>query len=76
MRWPRSTVITLVMLAGGCFAIVVATHVCERFHLLPFMGWGQPSSIGHYIDLTAALLGLACALLAGGIAVVRRSRVH
>ena len=43
-------------LAGcGCFFVVVLTHVAERFHLLPSMGWGMPNSPGHYLDLFSAI---------------------
>jgi hypothetical protein len=39
------------------------THVAETLHLFPGMGWGQPTSIGHYIDLVSAILGCALLLL-------------
>jgi len=46
-------------LAGcGCLLIVVLTHVAERFHVLPAMGWGLPSSPGHYVDLISAITGI------------------
>ena len=38
--------------------VVVVTHVCEALHLLPSMYWGQPQSVGHYLDLSSAVLGL------------------
>jgi hypothetical protein len=41
-----------------CLAAVVFTHVCEAFQLLPWMHWGAPDSIGHYLDLGSAVLGL------------------
>jgi hypothetical protein len=41
------------------------THVAERFQLFPSMGWGQPDSPRHYIDLVSAILG--CTLLALGL---------
>jgi hypothetical protein len=44
--------------------IVVLTHVAEQFRLLSWMGWGQPKSAGHYIDLASAILG--CTLVALG----------
>ena len=43
----------------GCFAIMAATHVFEAFSVLPTLGWGRPDSGGHFIDLIAALLGVA-----------------
>ena len=46
------------LLGAGCLVIVVLTHVCETFHLFPAMGWGLKHSPGHYLDLSAAILGL------------------
>jgi hypothetical protein len=52
-------------LAGcGCLLIVVLTHVAERFHVLPAMGWGLPDSPGHYLDLLSAIGGIALLLAA------------
>jgi hypothetical protein len=51
----------LQLLGLACLIIVVLTHVAEAFHLFPSMGWGQPTSIGHYVDLASAILG--CTLL-------------
>jgi hypothetical protein len=41
-----------------CLVVVVFTHVAEAFHLLPGMGWGLPTSAGHYLDLCSAIIGL------------------
>jgi hypothetical protein len=41
------------------------THVAEAFHLFSVMGWGQPTSAGHYVDLISAILG--CTLLPLGL---------
>jgi low temperature requirement protein LtrA len=63
---------------GTAFLIVVAlAHVCEALALLPAFGWGRPDSIGHYIDLTAAVLGIAF-VVAGLIAphLPRRRRLR
>ena len=52
-------------LAGcACIAIVLLTHVAERFHMLPRMGWGLPDSPGHYLDLFSAIAGIALLLAA------------
>jgi len=48
----------LQMLGAGCLALVVLSHVSEALHLLPWMHWGLPHSVGHYIDLWSAVLGL------------------
>ena len=47
------------LLGAGCLVVVVLTHVCEALHLFPGMHWGLEHSTGHYLDLTAALLGVA-----------------
>jgi hypothetical protein len=43
---------------AACLIMVVLTHVAETFHLFPGMGWGQPDSPGHYLDLVSAILGV------------------
>ena len=48
----------LTLLGAGCVIVVILTHVCERFHLLPWMGWGLEHSAGHYLDLYAAVLAI------------------
>ena len=53
------TVSSLLQLVGaGCLVLVVLTHVCEAFHLFPWMHWGLEYSVGHYLDLSSAVLGL------------------
>jgi succinate dehydrogenase/fumarate reductase cytochrome b subunit len=49
----------LMLLGAGCLVIVVLTHVCEALRLFPVMGWGLKRSPGHYLDLSAAIVGLA-----------------
>ena len=52
-------------LAGcACLFIAVLTHVAERFHLLPNMGWGLANSPGHYLDLFSAIAGVLLLLAA------------
>lgn len=49
----------LTLSAGAAsLLIVVLAHVCEALNLLPFMGWGAEGSIGHYIDLASAIVGV------------------
>lgn len=43
--------------------MVVLTHIAEAFHIFPAMGWGLPNSVGHYLDLVSAILGVALLLL-------------
>jgi hypothetical protein len=49
---------TLQALGLGCFAVMALTHVFKAFSILPALGWGHPHSVGHLIDLVAALLGV------------------
>jgi len=53
------TVGSLLQLVGAaCLVLVVLTHIFEARHWLPSMGWGRERSPGHYLDLTAAVLGV------------------
>ena len=49
----------LQLLGAGCLLVVVLAHVCEALHFLPGMNWGLRNSVGHYLDLCSAVLGLA-----------------
>jgi hypothetical protein len=37
--------------------VAVVAHMCEALHVLPWMGWGEEHSMGHYLDLAGAILG-------------------
>ena len=50
---------SLQLLGAVSLLIVLFAHLCEAEHWLPFMHWGEPHSIGHYLDLTSAILGIA-----------------
>jgi hypothetical protein len=53
------TVYSLLQLLGaGCLIVVVLTHLCEALGLFPWMHWGDEHSVGHYLDLGSAVLGL------------------
>jgi len=71
------TVWSLMQLFGaGFLGLVVLSHVAEAFRLFPWMGWGDPDSAGHYVDLISAVAGLAllpAGYLARRIAKRRRS---
>ncbi len=62
------------LLGVGCLVVVVLVHVCERLHLLPWMGWGLRHSPGHYLDLCAAVIGLT-SLSAGYFVCALRGRM-
>jgi hypothetical protein len=49
---------SLQLLGAGCLVVVVLTHVFEALELFPAMRWGAPDSVGHYLDLSSAVLGL------------------
>ena len=55
----HTTIVWLLLQIFGvvCLIVVVLTHIAERLQLFPGMGWGQPNSIGHYLDLISAILG-------------------
>ena len=46
------------LLGAGCLLMVVITHICEALQLLPWMHWGDEHSVGHYLDLSSAVLGV------------------
>jgi hypothetical protein len=48
----------LQLIGAGCLVMVVITHLCEALHLFPWMHWGSEHSVGHYLDLWSAVLGL------------------
>ena len=48
----------LQLFGAGSLMVVVLTHVSEALHLFPWMHWGLPNSVGHYVDLWSAVLGL------------------
>jgi hypothetical protein len=55
----RKTVSSFLQIVGtGCLVVVVLTHICEALHIFPSMGWGLENSVGHYLDLASAVLGL------------------
>ena len=48
----------LQLVGAGCLTVVVLTHICEALDLFPWMQWGLPNSVGHYLDLVSAFFGL------------------
>ena len=50
---------SLIQLVGaGGLLVVVAAHLSEALQLFPWMQWGLPHSLGHYVDLWSAVVGL------------------
>jgi hypothetical protein len=53
------TIWSLLQVVGAaCLMIVGLCHVCEALHLFPWMHWGLKHSVGHYLDLWSAALGV------------------
>ena len=58
-REPTTTIGSLLQLLGsGCLGIVVLTHIFESVDLFPWLRWGHPDSVGHYVDVGSAIVGL------------------
>jgi hypothetical protein len=55
----RKTLCSFLQLLGtGGLLVVGLTHVFEALDLLPWMQWGSPDSVGHYLDFWSAVLGV------------------
>jgi len=54
----RSVYSFLQLIGAGCLVVVVITHIAEAVNLFPLMHWGLKHSVGHYVDLWSAILGL------------------
>jgi amino acid permease len=46
------------LLGAAALVVVVLAHVLETLRVWPQMGWGFQSSVGHYLDLLCAILGV------------------
>ena len=54
----EKTALAMTQLVGAGFLLVVMfAHVCEAFGFIPSLGWGRPSTVGHYIDFISAVAG-------------------
>ena len=54
----RSLASWLQLIGSVGLMMVVLTHIAEAFELMPGMHWGLEASVGHYLDLGSAVLGL------------------
>lgn len=54
----RAVSSVLQLLGAGCLLMVVVAHLCEALQLFAWMGWGLEHSVGHYLDLGSAVLGV------------------
>jgi hypothetical protein len=56
----RKRIAALFQLIGAaCLVVVVIAHLSEALGWLPWMHWGLEHSVGHYMDLVAAVGGLS-----------------
>jgi len=46
------------LIGAACLVVVVIAHLCEALNWFSRMHWGLEHSVGHYIDLLAAISGL------------------
>jgi hypothetical protein len=60
----------LQLLGAGCLVVVGLCHAFEALQLFPWMGWGLPHSVGHYLDFWSVVLGLT--LFPVGYALTKR----
>jgi hypothetical protein len=58
VRRERTTGSFLQLVGAGCLLMVVLTHVFEALDFLHWMHWGSQNSLGHYLDLLSAVLGI------------------
>ena len=55
----ESTLCSILQLLGaGGLVVVILSHISEALNLFPWMHWGLPNSVGHYLDFGSAVLGL------------------
>jgi len=54
----RTVAVLLQLIGAAGLTISVLTNVCEGLQLFPSMGWGLTGSVGHYLDLSSAVLGV------------------
>lgn len=54
-RRERTLFPLLQLVGAGFLVVVVLTHLFEALGALPWMGWGQENTAGHYIDLCSAV---------------------
>ena len=63
-------------LGAAFLLVVVLAHLCEALNLLPLMGWGARGSIGHYIDLASAIVGVALLAFGALIHALSKRKAH
>jgi len=57
-RTRQSMWVSFQLIGSAFLVVVVLTHICEALSIFHWMHWGLEDSIGHYLDLVSAVLGL------------------
>jgi hypothetical protein len=57
-RTRQSIWVSFQLIGSAFLVVVVLTHICEALSIFHWMHWGREDSIGHYLDLASAVLGL------------------
>lgn len=57
-RTTQSIWVSWQLIGSAFLVIVVLTHICEALNVFQWMHWGLEDSIGHYLDLGSAVVGL------------------
>jgi hypothetical protein len=55
----KGTAAIFQLIGAACLMVVIVAHVCEALNWFPWMHWGHQYSVGHYVDLVAAIGGLS-----------------
>jgi len=55
----KGTAAIFQLIGAACLMVVIIAHVCEALNWFPWMHWGLEHSVGHYVDLVAAIGGLS-----------------
>jgi hypothetical protein len=57
-RTRQSMWVSFQLIGSAFLVVVVLTHICEALSIFHWMHWGREDSLGHYLDLASAVLGL------------------
>lgn len=55
----KGTAAIFQLIGAACLIVVIIAHLCEALNWFPWMHWGHEHSVGHYVDLVAAIGGLS-----------------
>jgi amino acid permease len=74
MIWLRRKSLSSIfqLLGTAVLVVVVLAHVFEALHVFPRMDWESRNSVGHYLDLLCAILGVTLFSLGYFHAVITR----